>query len=48
MESELDKKSALDQITNDYKSALNVKLNQRENQIAYESKSALNLKLNLR
>lgn len=29
LESELDKKSVLDQITNDYKSALNAKLNQR-------------------
>ena len=48
LETDPDKKSALDQITNDYKSALNLKLNHRGDQIAPESKSALNLKLNLR
>lgn len=42
------KNSVLDQITKDYKSALNAKLNQREELSVNDSKSALNLQMKLR
>lgn len=47
-ESEMGKNSVLDQITKDYKSALNAKLNQREELSVNDSKSALNLQMKLR